>query len=77
MIPSFHFKTLGLLLYNDYYLYGMFQETEETHELLTCEKTGDIEAGPLDPSDSDENGATIPLLQLIQQLLRYSMTVIC
>lgn len=42
--------------------------------MLACEKSGDIESSPLDPypSESDENGATIPLLQLIQQLLRYN-----
>ncbi|XP_061183765.1 E3 ubiquitin-protein ligase HERC2-like isoform X1 [Saccostrea echinata] len=50
------------------------KDREESHELLTCEKSGDIEAEPLDPypRESDENGATIPLLQLIQQLLRNS-----
>lgn len=50
-----------------------FKEREETSELLTCEKSGDVQTSPLDPysPEGDENGATIPLLQLIQQLLRY------
>nr|XP_022328228.1 E3 ubiquitin-protein ligase HERC2-like isoform X2 [Crassostrea virginica] len=50
------------------------KEKEVSSELLACEKSGDIESSPLDPypSESDENGATIPLLQLIQQLLRNS-----
>nr|XP_034301900.1 E3 ubiquitin-protein ligase HERC2 isoform X4 [Crassostrea gigas] len=50
------------------------KEREETSELLTCEKSGDVQTSPLDPypPEGDENGATIPLLQLIQQLLRNS-----
>ncbi|XP_052719637.1 E3 ubiquitin-protein ligase HERC2-like [Crassostrea angulata] len=50
------------------------KEREETSELLTCEKSGDAQTSPLDPypPEGDENGATIPLLQLIQQLLRNS-----
>ncbi|XP_065932279.1 E3 ubiquitin-protein ligase HERC2 isoform X6 [Magallana gigas] len=49
------------------------KEREETSELLTCEKSGDVQSSPDPyPPEGDENGATIPLLQLIQQLLRNS-----